>query len=56
LVAVANASQIYVSGKANTTPGTAGYLIGTRLSAVELVYLGNGQFMPVNQLGTIRAH
>ena len=57
LVAVATASPIYVSSQASrTTTGTAGYLTGTRLSAIELEYIGDGEFMPVNRLGTIRAH
>jgi hypothetical protein len=55
LVAAGSATQIYVSSQATTTPGTAGYLSGTRLSAVELEYVGNGQFMPVSYVGTIRA-
>jgi photosystem II stability/assembly factor-like uncharacterized protein len=55
LAAAGSATQIYVSSQATTTPGTAGYLSGTRLSAVELEYVGNGQFMPVSYVGTIRA-
>ena len=55
IVAVGNPSQIYVSSQATTTPGTAGSLRGTRLSAVELVHCGNGVFMPITSQGTIRA-
>lgn len=55
LVAVATASPIYVSSQAATTVGTAGALTGTRQAAVELQYLGNGLFMPISFVGTIRA-
>lgn len=56
LVVVGNPSQVYVSSQATTTLGTAGYLSGTRLSAVELEYVGKSQFMPVSFVGTVRAH
>jgi hypothetical protein len=56
LVVVGNPSQVYVSSQATTTPGAAGYLSGTRLSAVELEYVGNSQFMPVSLVGAVRAH
>jgi hypothetical protein len=39
-----------------TTPGTAGYLAGGPNSAIELQYIGNGQFMPLNYVGAISAH
>jgi hypothetical protein len=39
-----------------TTPGTAGYLTGGQNSAIELQYIGNGQFMPLSYVGTISAH
>jgi len=55
MVAVANASGIFVSSEATTTVGVTGSLTGARLSAVELEYVGNGVFMPVTSLGTIRA-
>jgi hypothetical protein len=55
LAAAGTSTQIYVSSQATTTPGTAGSLSGTRLSAVELEYIGNGEFMPVSYVGTIRA-
>jgi len=55
-LAVAGANTpIYVSSQATTTPGTAGYLAGARLSAVEVVYCGNGVFMPITSMGTLRA-
>jgi len=54
--AAGSSTQIYVASKATTTVGTAGRLTGTRLSAVELEYVGNGQFMPVSYVGTIRAY
>ena len=47
--------QIYVSCQATTTPGTAGYLSGARLSAVEVAYCGNGVFMLITSMGTVRA-
>jgi hypothetical protein len=55
MVAVANSNPIYISSQATTTVGTAGYLIGSRLSAVELQYVGNGVFIPISYLGNIRA-
>jgi hypothetical protein len=56
LAAAGSSTQIYVASKATTTLGTAGRLTGARLSAVELEYLGNGQFMPISYVGTIRAY
>jgi hypothetical protein len=38
-----------------STMGTNGYISGTQGSAVELQYIGNGQFMPVSSAGTIWA-
>ena len=55
LAVAGSSTQIYISSQATTTPGTEGYLSGTRLSAVELEYVGNGQFMPVSYVGTLRA-
>ncbi len=56
IVIAASSTLLYVSAQATTTTsGTAGYLTGTRLAAVELEYVGNGVFMPVSSLGTIRA-
>lgn len=57
LVAAPAASQLYVSSQATTTtPGTAGFLSGTRLSSIELQHVGGGVFMPIGFVGTIRAH
>ncbi len=40
----------------NTTSGTAGFLTGSQYSAIELQYIGTGQFMPLSFLGTVVAH
>jgi len=56
LVLVANGDQIYTSSQGSTTTGTAGYLTGTRLTTVELEYIGNGIFLPLSHEGTIRAN
>jgi hypothetical protein len=39
-----------------TTVGPAGYLIGGPLAAIELQYIGNGQFVPLSHEGTITVH
>ncbi len=55
IVAVAKGpGRIYVSSKSTTTVGTAGYLRGDRLSAVEVVYCGNGVFLPITSMGRVR--
>ena len=56
LVLVANGNQIYTSSQGSTTTGTVGYLRGTRLTAIELEYIGNGIFIPLSHEGTIRAY
>ena len=56
LVLVANGSQIYTSSQGSTTTGTAGYLIGSQHSAIELIYVGNYLFLPLSHEGTIRAY
>ena len=56
MVAVANSNPIYISSQATTTPGPTGYLTGSRLSAVELQHVGNGVFIPISYVGSIRAH
>jgi hypothetical protein len=38
-----------------STTGTNGYIAGPQGSAVELQYIGNGQFMPVSSAGSIWA-
>jgi hypothetical protein len=51
--------QIYTAEAAiqtTTTPGTAGYLAGGQNSAIELQYIGNGQFMPLSYVGPISAY
>ncbi len=42
--------------KASTTTGTTGYLSGGPYAAVELQYVGNGQFLPINHEGTLLTH
>lgn len=54
-IAVGTATPIYVSSQTSTTVGTAGQLIGSRLAAVELQYVGNGVFIPISHVGNIRA-
>ncbi|HTX21319.1 MAG TPA: sialidase family protein [Candidatus Aquilonibacter sp.] len=56
LAATINGGNIYLSSQSSTTPGTAGYLSGAQHSAIELIYAGNGIFLPLNHEGTIRAH
>ncbi|HEX6189676.1 MAG TPA: hypothetical protein VFZ40_16490 [Pyrinomonadaceae bacterium] len=53
IVAVVQNGLIYTSS-AVTTIGTAGYLTGGQLSAIELQYIGNGQFLPLSHSGTIQ--
>ena len=55
MVAVATSSQIFVSSQTSTTIGASGQLIGSRLSAVELIHAGNGVFIPISYVGNIRA-
>lgn len=55
LVVLATSQPIYISSQTSTTAGTAGMLIGSRLSAVELQHVGNGVFVPITYTGTIRA-
>ncbi|HXR04102.1 MAG TPA: hypothetical protein VN836_05275 [Verrucomicrobiae bacterium] len=43
------------SSQTTTTVGTTGYIVGGQGAAVELQYIGNGQFMPVSSAGTIWA-
>jgi hypothetical protein len=54
--AVAYDGDIYVSSQSSTTTGTAGYLSGAQHSAIELIYVGNSLFLPLNHEGTIRAY
>src|SRR5882724_3137395 len=55
LAATVYGGGIYVSSQNSTTAGTAGYLIGGQHSAIELIYTGSGNFLPLNHEGTIRA-
>ena len=53
LVAVTGeGGQIYIYNE-STTVGATGYLTGPQFSAIELQYVGNGQFMPLSSAGTI---
>jgi hypothetical protein len=61
LVAAINNSTtggIYTSqvSSQTVTTTTSGYITGAQGSAVELQYIGNGQFMPVSSVGTIWAY
>jgi len=59
LVAVVNSGQIYTSSGASsstTTIGTAGDLVGGQSTAIELQYIGNGQWIPLSHEGTIIGH
>jgi hypothetical protein len=51
LVAVVYGGQIYTSGLATTTLGVSGYLFGGQNTAIELQYIGNGQFLPLSHEG-----
>lgn len=44
------------STQSSTTVGTNGYLAGPQTSAVELQYIGNGQFMPISSSGNFWAN
>jgi len=52
LVAVVNGGQIYTSAQ-TTTIGATGFLTGGQFTAIELQYIGNGQFMPISFVGAI---
>jgi photosystem II stability/assembly factor-like uncharacterized protein len=62
LVGVVSAGQIYTSiptsvlPSSTTTVGVGGYLTGGQLTAIELQYIGSGQFMPLSYVGTIFAY
>ena len=59
LAAVTYGGGIYTSlaslATTTSTTGTNGYITGPQGSAVELQYIGNGQFMPVSSAGNIWA-
>jgi hypothetical protein len=52
LVAIVEVGQIYTSAPA-TIFGTTGFLTGGQFSAIELQYVGSGQFMPLSYVGQI---
>lgn len=59
LAATVYGGGIYISRitpQSTTTVGTAGYLLGGQGTAVELQYLGNGQFIPISHEGDIFAY
>ena len=57
LVAAASDGNLWTSAQGSaTTPGTAGFLVGGYHSALELQYIGSGQFLPLSHEGTIRAY
>jgi len=56
LAATVYGGVIYVSSQNSTTAGTSGYLSGPQHSTIELIYAGNGIFLPLNHEGTIRAY
>ncbi|MBI1766735.1 MAG: hypothetical protein HYR56_35460 [Acidobacteria bacterium] len=54
LVALVRNGQIYTSAPSaggNTTVGVAGSLTGGQSTAIELQYIGNGQFLPLSYVG-----
>jgi photosystem II stability/assembly factor-like uncharacterized protein len=55
LVAVVSGGQIYTS-IATTTPGSSGYLYGEQGAAIELQYVGNGEWIPVSHEDPISAY
>ena len=56
LAAAVYGGNIYISSQSSTTTGTAGYLISSQHSAIELIYAGNNLFLPLSHEGTIRAY
>ncbi len=57
LVAAASDGNLWTSSQGSTSStGTNGFLVGGTLSSIELQYVGNGLFLPVNHEGTIRAY
>jgi len=58
LVAAVYAGQIYTSvpsSVSSTTSGITGYLLGSPNSAIELQFVGNGQFLPLSHEGIIQS-
>jgi hypothetical protein len=56
IAATVHGGNIYISSQSSTTTGATGYLSGAQHSAIELIYTGNGVFLPLNHEGTIRAY
>jgi hypothetical protein len=54
--AIAFNGRIYTSTLVSTTTGSLGYLIGNPGSAIELQYIGNGQWMPLSHEGAITSY
>lgn len=52
LVAVVQSGQIYTSIP-STTVGTTGFLTGGQFAAIELQYIGNGQFISLSHSGVL---
>ena len=55
LVAVSVSRPIYTSSP-SSRPGVAGYLLGGENAAIELLSIGNGQFLPISHEGTLQAY
>ena len=51
-IVVGNGGQIYIS-TSMTTSGASGYVTGGQGSAIELQYVGNGEFMAISYAGKI---
>ena len=49
------ANGIYIRSETSTV-GTSGYVTGSGNAAIELIYLGGGQFMPLSYTGTLSAY
>ena len=59
IIAAAQPNYIYTQqfvAKSATSTGTNGYLLGGSGSAVELQYMGAGQFLPISHEGNITAY
>jgi predicted methyltransferase len=52
LVAAVSGGGIYTS-QISTTSGAAGYIAGGQNSAVELQYIGGGQWIPISFVGAL---
>ena len=54
-VAAVSGGQIYTS-MPRTTLGATGFLRGDQNSAIELQFVGNGEFLPLSHEGMIQAY